>query len=89
MPGVFAPTVAARIELMLIDVGGGLRMEDVLIAFYQLSSAAPSMTLAAPGSGPSRKIPKLTTRKLSRGGEAEVEPCGATSRIALKVALTY
>jgi hypothetical protein len=38
MPGVVAPTVAAKIELILIDGAGAVTMLEVLIAFYLLSS---------------------------------------------------
>jgi len=36
MPGVFAPVVAARIELTLIDGVDELKIEDVLIVSYPL-----------------------------------------------------
>jgi hypothetical protein len=38
MPGVFAPTVAARMELILIADVGGLKILDVLITFHLRSS---------------------------------------------------
>jgi hypothetical protein len=44
MPGVVAPVVAARIELILIDGVEGLKIEDVLIMSYLLSGMMPSRT---------------------------------------------
>jgi hypothetical protein len=38
MPGVFAPTVAARMELILIAEDGGLKILEVLMTFYLRSS---------------------------------------------------
>ena len=42
MPGVVAPVVAARIELILIDEVEGLSIEEVLIVSYLLSGKRPS-----------------------------------------------
>jgi hypothetical protein len=54
IPGVVAPVVAARIELILTDDVEGLKIEDVLIVSYLLSGKTPSrafkaFTLSWPG----------------------------------------
>jgi hypothetical protein len=73
MPGVFAPTVAARIELILIAGVEGLKIEDVLIASYLLSGESPSRTptaLRVPGE------PCVAKRRRVMADEGEVEPRG-------------
>jgi hypothetical protein len=47
MPGVVAPVVAARIELILTDGVAELRMEDVLMVSYLLSGKTPSRAFKA------------------------------------------
>jgi hypothetical protein len=47
MPGVVAPVVAARIELILMDGVEELKMEDVLIVSYLLSVKTPSRAFKA------------------------------------------
>jgi hypothetical protein len=55
MPGVVAPVVAARIELILIVGVVGLKIEDVLIVSYLLSrkDAIENLRLSKPSPHPS------------------------------------
>ena len=77
MPGVVAPVVAARIELILIDGVEELKIEDVLIMSYLLSGKTPSRTFKA------FTTSWLGGAKIPRGGMMERwNLAGSTSRLS-------
>jgi hypothetical protein len=83
MPGVVAPVVAARIELILIVGVEGLKIEDVLIVSYLLSGKTPSRTCSY------QSTQAWGSEYYSWRNEGEVEPRGVHLSFCVDCELRY
>jgi hypothetical protein len=84
MPGVVAPVVAARIELISTDGVEELTIEDVLILSYLLSGKTPSRTFKA-----FTNILAWGSEGFSMRNDGEVEPRGAHLSFCVDCGLGY
>ncbi len=86
MPGVLAPVVAARMELILIDVVEELRIEDVLIdelpAFWKGPSRSLRLSKPSPQPGLGEAIHSWRMRE-------RWNLAGSTSRLSSSCELRY